>query len=75
MTKTVPSLAMSQKDQSFLLIGQNSRGNWVVRDRSGRRGGLFTSRAVAFRYVQLEAGDRAPSLIDVPGTLELEPVH
>jgi len=29
------------------MIGQDSRGNWVVRDQSGLRGGLFVGRAQA----------------------------
>jgi hypothetical protein len=36
------------------MIGQDSRGNWVVRDQSGLRGGLFVGRAEALRYIRDE---------------------
>ena len=32
---------------SMFLVGRNSRGNWVVQDQSGLRGGLFVDRAEA----------------------------
>jgi hypothetical protein len=54
------------------LMGQNSRGDWTVRDRSGKRGGLFVSLAHAQRYVRLESIGRATNVIMVSGQLELE---
>ena len=28
-------------EAALFLVGQNRRGNWVVKDQAGRRGGLF----------------------------------
>jgi hypothetical protein len=42
--------------QPIFMIGQDSRGNWVVRDKSGTRGGLFADRIEALRYIRSESG-------------------
>jgi len=42
--------------QPIFMIGQDSRGNWVVRHKSGIRGGLFVDRAEALRYIRSESG-------------------
>lgn len=57
---------------SLYFIGRNSRGNWVVQDKSGQRGGLFTGRAEALRFAMFENGHRPQAVVMVPGTLELE---
>lgn len=62
----------TQAARAPLLIGTNSRGDWVVRDRAGRRGGVFVSRASALRYARLETGQRGPRVTTFVGTLELE---
>jgi hypothetical protein len=54
------------------MIGQDSRGNWVVRDQSGLRGGLFVGRAQALRYVRDETGEHPRAIIMVNGALELD---
>jgi len=54
------------------MIGQDSRGNWVVRDQSGLRGGLFVERAEALRYVRFEAGDHPGVIVMVSGEFELD---
>jgi hypothetical protein len=56
----------------LFLIGRNARGNWVVRDQSGLRGGLFVDRAEALRFALFENGRRPQAVIMVPGVLELE---
>jgi hypothetical protein len=57
---------------SPLLIGKDSQGHWVVRDRSGRRGGLFVGRAEALKYAMFENGHEPDAVIMVPGVLELD---
>jgi hypothetical protein len=57
---------------SVFMIGQDSRGNWVVRDQSGLRGGLFVGRAEALRYVRDEAGNHPRAIVMVNGAFELE---
>jgi hypothetical protein len=56
----------------LFLIGRNARGNWVVRDQSGLRGGLFVDRAEALRFALFENGRRPQAVIMVPGVLELD---
>lgn len=57
---------------SQLLIGRNSRGQWVVRDRQGLSGGLFSERRAALRFALFENGRDPRAVIVVPGTLELD---
>jgi hypothetical protein len=57
---------------SVFMIGQDNRGNWVVRDQSGLRGGLFVGRAEALRYVRDEAGNHSKAVVMVNGSLELD---
>ena len=54
------------------MIGQDRRGNWVVQDQKGVRGGLFVDRAAALRFVRFENGDRPQAVVMVSDGLELE---
>jgi hypothetical protein len=56
----------------FFMIGQDSRGNWVVREQSGARGGLFVDRAEALRYIRFENGNRPQAFVTVTGVFELD---
>ena len=53
-------------------VGQNSRGNWVVQDQKGIRGGLFVDRDAALRFVRAESGHRSNAFMMVSGILELD---
>lgn len=53
------------------MIGQDSRGNWVAREQSGARGGLFVGRADALKFARAENGDRPYAVVMVSGILEL----
>ncbi len=57
---------------SIFLVGRNSRGQWIARDQDGLRGGLFVSRAEAFKFARFENGNRADLVVAVPGILELD---
>ena len=57
---------------SIFMLGQDSRGNWVVRDQSGLRGGLFVGRAEALRYVRDETGNHPRALVMVNGAFDLD---
>ena len=57
---------------SLFLVGRNSRGNWVVQDQNGLRGGLFVDRAEALKFAMFENGHRPQAVIMVPGILELD---
>ena len=56
----------------LFMIGRNSRGNWVVRDRAGLRGGLFVDRTEALRFALFENDRRPQAVLMVPGILELD---
>ena len=71
-TKAEENMTAKSTTAPALLLGQNSRGAWIVRDHSSLRGGLFVSRADAMRYVRLETGHRRPAIKQVSGTLELD---
>jgi hypothetical protein len=70
MVKGEPPSANCSKSSLFL-IGKNSRGNWVVQDQKGLRGGLFVDRAEALKFAMFENGNRPQAVIMVPGILEL----
>ena len=52
-------------------IGRNGRGEWVVRDQSGRSGGIFIDRVQALKFAMFENGRHPEAVIMVPGVLEL----
>ncbi len=56
----------------LFMIGQDDRGNWVVKDLNGICGGLFVSRDAAMRYVRSENGHRPQAVVMVSGVLELD---
>lgn len=55
----------------IFIIGRYTNGNWVAREQSGARGGLFVDRAQALKYARFESGNRAHALVWVSGFLEL----
>lgn len=57
---------------AIFLVGRNSRGQWIARDQGGLRGGLFVSRAEAFKFARFENGNRMDLIVAVPGVLELD---
>ena len=59
-------------DSSLFLVGQNSRGNWVVRGQDGRCGGLFVGRAEALKFALSENGNHPEAVIVVADGLELD---
>jgi hypothetical protein len=62
----------SSSNSLLFLIGKNSRGNWVVQDQKGLRGGLFVDRAEALKFAMFENGNRPQAVIMVPDVLELD---
>ena len=59
-------------EASLFLIGQNRRGQWVVQDQRGLRGGLFVSRAAALKYALFENGNQPQLVVTIPGTFDLD---
>jgi hypothetical protein len=54
------------------MVGQDKRGNWVVQDQKGMRGGLFIDREAALRYVRSETGFKPQTVVMVSGGFELD---
>jgi hypothetical protein len=71
MNKEEPPPEQSARSRSFR-IGRDSRGNWVARDGSGLRGGLFVDCEEALRFALFESGKGPRAVIMVPGVLELD---
>jgi hypothetical protein len=71
MEKATESEPPPHERPQVFMIGQDSRGNWVVRDQSGLRGGLFVGRAEALRYVRDEAGDHPRAIVMISGPMQL----
>lgn len=59
-------------NSSRYLVGQDSRGRWVVQGTRGVSGGLFINQREAKRYALLETGNHPENVIMVPGVLELD---
>ena len=56
----------------IVLIGMNSRGQWVARERNGLYGGLFVSQQAAARYALFENHHHPEGIISIGTPLELD---
>ncbi len=56
----------------LFMLGQDFRGNWVVQEQKGARGGLFVDRETALRFIRAETGKKQQAIIMVSGILELD---
>jgi hypothetical protein len=54
------------------LLGVDSAGHWVIREITGRRAGLFRTRADAIKYARDESVGGSFTIIDRIGGLELD---
>jgi hypothetical protein len=54
------------------LLGVDSAGHWVVRETTGRRAGLFRTRAAAIKYAREESAGGRFTIIDRIGGLEFD---
>ena len=61
-----PSSEPPCRNQLFM-IGRNSQGQWIVRDRSGLRGGLFIDRTEALRFCAIREWSPTPGRADGSG--------
>lgn len=57
---------------SIVLIGKNSRGNWVAQEQSGLYGGLFVNRAQAIKYALFENGHHPETIVELSREIELD---
>jgi hypothetical protein len=72
MTHTEQAEPPSWFRPPVFMVGQDRRGNWVVQDQQGIRGGLFVNRDAALRFVRSENGYRPQAVVMVSGDFELE---
>ena len=72
MTQAKQAEPLSWFRPPVFTVGQNRRGNWVVRDQKGVCGGLFVTRDAALRFVRAENGYRPQAVVVVSGNLELD---
>jgi hypothetical protein len=72
MTKDQQSEPPSWLRPPVFVMGQDKRGNWVVQDQKGMRGGLFVNREAALRYVRSENGFKSQAVILVSSAIELD---
>jgi hypothetical protein len=56
----------------LVIIGRNSRGDWVAREQHGLFGGLFVNRAQAMKYALSENGDHPATIVLTGNTVELD---
>jgi hypothetical protein len=56
----------------IVLIGRNSRGNWVVQEQHGLYGGLFVNRAEAIRYALFENDHHPETIVELSREIELD---
>jgi hypothetical protein len=65
-------LPPTRASTSYFLLGQNARGLWVIRDKTGAKAGLFVSREAAMRFVRLESPTEHFAVVHVPDGLEFD---
>jgi hypothetical protein len=75
MTKEQKSEPPSWLRPPVFMVGQDQRGNWVVQDQKGMRGGLFVNREAALRYVRSENEFKPQAVVMVSGDFELDVNH
>ena len=61
---------------SLFFVGKDSRGNWVVQDERGFRGGLFLDRIQALKFAKSEnGGSSAVIMMNEPFELDMRAVR
>jgi hypothetical protein len=57
---------------NIVLIGRNSRGNWVAQEQNGLFGGLFVSRTQAMKFALFENGHHPETIVLTANIIELD---
>ncbi len=57
---------------NLVIIGRNSRGDWVAQEHHGLFGGLFVNRAQAMKYALFENGDHPATIVLTDNIVELD---
>ena len=72
MQTSTRHLTGSISRSSTFLLGQDSRGHWVVQDKEGLCGGIFLERADALKFAMFDTGGHPRAVILLPGIVELD---
>ncbi|MGJ5206360.1 hypothetical protein [Bradyrhizobium sp. HKCCYLR20261] len=70
--KLVEPPSSNKAATALVLIGRNSRGQWVAQEQNGLYGGLFVSRAEAMKYALFENGHHPETIVELSRTIELD---
>jgi hypothetical protein len=65
-------LPLTQASRSYFILGRNARGLWVIRENTGRSGGVFLSREAALRFARLESPNAHFAVVHVPEVVEFD---
>jgi hypothetical protein len=65
-------LPLTQASRSYFILGRNARGLWVIRENTGRSGGVFLSREAALRFARLESPNAHFAVVHVPDVVEFD---
>jgi hypothetical protein len=57
---------------NVVIIGRNSKGNWVAQEQNGLFGGLFVNRAQAVKYALFENGHHLETIVLTANIIELD---
>jgi hypothetical protein len=57
---------------NIVLIGRNSRGQWIAQEQNGLFGGLFVNRAQAVKYALFENGHHPETIVELSRESELD---
>jgi len=65
-------LPLTRANKSYFVLGQNARGQWVIRENTGKKAGVFTSREAALRFARLESTDGHFAIVHVNDEVEFD---
>jgi hypothetical protein len=63
---------LAQASRSYFILGRNARGLWVIRENTGRSGGVFLSREAALRFARLESPSAYYAVVHVSDIVEFD---
>jgi hypothetical protein len=49
----------------IIFIGKNKMSDWIVMEQNGLHGGMFASRAAAFKYALFENGRHPETIVEL----------
>jgi hypothetical protein len=65
-------MPVARASKPYFLIGQDARGSWIIRESTGKKAGMFSSREAALRFARLQSTDEHFAVVHVNGGLEFD---